>query len=80
MKEKSKLKILNLSDMKIVKIEPIFNLMNLEWLYLENNLINKIENLDYPRLKGLNLGNNKITKIEGLDRLTSLEELYLQNN
>lgn len=73
MKEKSKLKILNLSDMKIVKIEPIFNLMNLEWLYLENNLINKIENLDYPRLKGLNLGNNKITKIEGLDRLTSLE-------
>lgn len=58
--------------MKIVKIEPIFNLMNLEWLYLENNLISKIENLDYPRLKGLNLGNNKITKIEGLDRLTSL--------
>ena len=62
--------------MKIVKIEPIFNLMNLEWLYLENNIIGKIENLDYPRLKGLNLGNNKITKIEGLDRLTSLEELY----
>ena len=49
--------------MKILKIEQIIDLPNLEWLYLESNMIMKIENLDYPKLKGLNLGNNKIFKI-----------------
>ena len=62
-KDRSKLRILKLSEMKITKIEQIFDVPNLEWLYLERNLIVRIENLDYPRLKGLDLSNNKLFKI-----------------
>ena len=33
-KDRSKLRILKLSEMKILKIEQIYDVPNLEWLYL----------------------------------------------
>ena len=49
----------------------------LKVLYLWNNKITKIENLN-EGLKELDLGNNKITKIENLNE--GLKELYLSYN
>jgi len=56
-------------------------LTNLEYLYLQNNKIQKIENLDsLPNLEYIYLNNNQIQKIENLETFPNLEILYLQNN
>ena len=53
----------------------------LKQLYLNNNQITKIENLDNNiDLTDLNLNNNKITKIENLDKLVNLQTLFLSLN
>ena len=52
---------------------------NLQALYLINNQISKIENLDDLPLQALYLSNNQISKIENLAGLP-LERLYLYNN
>jgi len=53
----------------------------LQSLFLQENLIDTIENLDHlTRLKHLNLSDNKIQVIEGLDHLIELETLQLRRN
>lgn len=54
---------------------------NLESLRLDNNLIDKIENLDHLKnLKSLDLSFNCIKHIEGLNNLSNLSDLILYNN
>ena len=50
-------------------------------LYLHENLIKKIENLDkMTEIKNLNLSENFIEKIENLGSLTKLTNLQLKRN
>ncbi|EER11375.1 leucine-rich repeat protein, putative [Perkinsus marinus ATCC 50983] len=52
-----------------------------EVLYLDNNYIDKISNLEcLPNLMWLDLSFNQITKIEGLEKLPKLQDLSLFNN
>ena len=70
---------LNLSFEDLTEIpEEVYELTNLETLYLKNNNISKIEGLEkLTNLKLLSLDDNKISKIEGLEQLTNLKWLYL---
>ncbi|SBS86601.1 leucine-rich repeat protein, partial [Plasmodium ovale curtisi] len=53
----------------------------LEELYLDNNLIEELENLDeLEKLRILSVSNNKIKKIKNLNKLINLTELNLHNN
>jgi protein TilB len=76
------LKEITLHQFDIEKIELIGQLCrHLEILYLQSNLIRRIENLHrLKELKYLNLALNNIEKIEGLDRCESLEKLDLTVN
>jgi len=57
------------------------HLVNLEWLDLSFNLIEKIENLDnLTKLTDLILFSNRITKIEGLDNLQELNVFSFGQN
>ena len=78
----SNVKTLNLSQYDLKKIpKEILEFTNLEVLNLEENYIEKIENLDnLKNLKVLKLKGNFIQKLENLDSLTELEELDLWNN
>ncbi|PSN40747.1 Protein phosphatase 1 regulatory subunit 42, partial [Blattella germanica] len=54
---------------------------NLTVLYLQNNCLTKIENIDYAtHLTHLYLQANKINKIENLNGLKKLKKLYLGHN
>ncbi|XP_068082955.1 protein phosphatase 1 regulatory subunit 42 [Anabrus simplex] len=54
---------------------------NLTVLYLHNNNLERIENLEHAvNLTHLYLQDNKIRKIENLDNLTKLRKLYLSKN
>jgi len=67
-----------LHQMNIESINKAFvhTCPNLQILYLQNNLISKIENLKRLRgLKYLNLAVNNITRVEGLERSENLEKL-----
>uniref|UniRef100_H3C599 Dynein regulatory complex subunit 3 n=1 Tax=Tetraodon nigroviridis TaxID=99883 RepID=H3C599_TETNG len=73
--------ILELDFKDTIKIDSLWDFTSLVKLYLNNNLIEKIEGLEYLRnLKWLNLSSNKIKKIEGLDNLQELEMLLLAKN
>lgn len=66
-------------------IERIENLAtfcpHLQIIYLQNNLISKIENVrKLKELKYLNLAINNISRIEGLESCESLEKLDLTVN
>jgi hypothetical protein len=53
----------------------------LEKLQLDNNIIQKIENLDHlVNLHWLDLSFNLVKEIEGLDKLVNLKDLSLFNN
>ena len=57
------------------------SLVNLTWLDLSFNLIEKIEGLEgLVRLEDLSLFSNRITKLEALDHLTRLNVLSVGNN
>jgi Leucine-rich repeat (LRR) protein len=56
-------------------------LVCLEYLYLNNNKIKKIENLDNNKnLKHLELRSNRIEELSGLKNLTNLHYLTLSCN
>jgi len=73
---------LNLRNCNLPKIpQEIQCFKNLKKLWLDNNQITKIENLDgLEELRVLGLGNNQIGEIENLKNLSGLEELELNNN
>ena len=56
-------------------------MVNLTWLDLSFNLIEKIEGLDkLSVLEDLSLFSNRISKLENLDYLTNLNVLSVGNN
>lgn len=60
-------------------MEGLSSFCNLEHLYLQNNLIEKIDNLSHLRkLKKLYLGRNCIGVLEGLKSIEALEELHIE--
>ena len=70
-----------LSYFGINKINNLDALVNLNYLYLSDNLIITIENLDsLVNLTYLDLSYNQITTIENLDSLVNLTVLYLTLN
>lgn len=78
----SSLEEITLHQYDIEKIELIqIHCKHLQILYLQNNLIEKIENLyKLKELKYLNLALNNISKIEGLKTCESLNKLDLTLN
>lgn len=55
--------------------------MNLKWLDLSFNLIEKIENLDsLTQLEDLSLYSNRIKELTGLENLTNLNVFSFGNN
>jgi len=79
---KNKNNALNLANLKLMVIpESIKNCFWIEELYLNDNEITKIENLEnLSNLKVLYLNNNFIVKIENLNSLNKLGGLYLNQN
>eukprot|EP00475_Leptophrys_vorax_P023433 TRINITY_DN3206_c0_g2_i3.p1 TRINITY_DN3206_c0_g2~~TRINITY_DN3206_c0_g2_i3.p1 ORF type:complete len:268 (+),score=82.16 TRINITY_DN3206_c0_g2_i3:1309-2112(+) len=77
-----RLRILDLSFNGLRKIEGLENVANtLTTLYLVNNKIKQISNLDtLIHLTMLELGSNRIREIQGLEHLTQLTELWLGRN
>lgn len=78
----STLEEVTLHQFDIEKIETLDKCCrHLKILYLQNNIISKMENLNkLKELEYLNLALNNITKIEGIDRCESLNKLDLTLN
>lgn len=65
----------------ILKIEGFGGNTKMRSLYLQENLIEKIENLDVmPELVQLNLSDNLLKTIEGLENNKKLDSLYIKRN
>uniref|UniRef100_A0A670XVZ3 Dynein regulatory complex subunit 3 n=1 Tax=Pseudonaja textilis TaxID=8673 RepID=A0A670XVZ3_PSETE len=74
-------KALQLDFRNILKIDNLWEFVNLTKLQLDNNIIEKIEALDsLVNLVWLDLSFNNIELIEGLDTLVKLQDLSLYNN
>ncbi|ETE72193.1 Leucine-rich repeat-containing protein 48, partial [Ophiophagus hannah] len=74
-------KALQLDFRNILKIDNLWEFVNLTKLQLDNNIIEKIEALDsLVNLVWLDLSFNNIEFIEGLDTLVKLQDLSLYNN
>ncbi|KAK6618266.1 hypothetical protein RUM44_002717 [Polyplax serrata] len=72
---------LHLQSQFIDKIAAIPQCPAISVVYLQNNLLQTIQNLDnFPRLTHLHLEHNYISKMENLKNLTSLKKLYLGSN
>lgn len=69
-----------LQNRNIAFITHLDGFINLKHLYLNNNKIQKIENLNFPSLTILELSHNYIRKIENLDDLVLLQTLNLEKN
>ncbi|MFX1501619.1 MAG: leucine-rich repeat domain-containing protein [Promethearchaeota archaeon] len=66
---------------KVSDILGIKNLIDLEYLQLARNKLERIEGIQFlNKLKKLDVANNKLKEIENLDDLINLEELNLSNN
>ncbi|XP_061456387.1 dynein regulatory complex subunit 3 [Rhineura floridana] len=74
-------KELQLDFRNILKIDNLWQFVNLTKLQLDNNIIERIEALDsLVHLVWLDLSFNNIEVIEGLDTLVKLQDLSLYNN
>ncbi|KAI8834562.1 hypothetical protein BJ741DRAFT_565416 [Chytriomyces cf. hyalinus JEL632] len=72
---------LRLDYKNILKIDNLCAFENLTKLQLDNNIIEKIENINFlVHLQWLDLSFNNIVVIEGLEKLTKLTDLTLFNN
>jgi hypothetical protein len=70
-----------LSFANVFKIDNLSGFARITKLQLDNNIIEKIENLDHlVNLRWLDLSFNNITRIENLENLRQLEDLTLFNN
>ncbi|WOO86813.1 leucine-rich repeat domain-containing protein [Mollicutes bacterium LVI A0039] len=75
------LKRLDCSSKNISSLEGIDQLVNLEYLYLNNNSISDIDQLEYlENLKYLQLYSNDIDSVEALSSLTDLRQLLIDDN
>ncbi|KAG2779261.1 hypothetical protein PC129_g12319 [Phytophthora cactorum] len=75
------LRLLNLQNNVIRRIENLLGLPNLIFLDLYNNRIEKLENLHLvPNLRVLMMGKNRLRTIENLECLTKLDVLDLHSN
>mmetsp|Transcript_55839 Transcript_55839/g.132503 ORF Transcript_55839/g.132503 Transcript_55839/m.132503 type:complete len:528 (+) Transcript_55839:265-1848(+) len=75
------IKALSFSFQNILKIDNLAGLHSLVKLQLDNNIIEKIENIDHlVNLEWLDLSFNNIQHIQGLATLTKLTDLSLFNN
>jgi len=72
---------LKLSFKNVLEIDNLHGFQNLRKLCLDNNIIERIENLSHlEQLEWLDLSFNNIAKITGLEALTKLTDLSLFNN
>lgn len=70
-----------LSDKKIGILNDNYEgFKNLKHLYLNNNKIQIIQNLNFTSLTILDLSNNYIRKIENIERMVNLQTLNLEKN
>jgi len=75
------IKALSFSFQNILKVDNLDGLFSLVKLQLDNNIIEKIENISHlTNLEWLDLSFNNIQHIEGLDTLVKLTDLSLFNN
>mmetsp|Transcript_40907 Transcript_40907/g.83700 ORF Transcript_40907/g.83700 Transcript_40907/m.83700 type:complete len:526 (-) Transcript_40907:117-1694(-) len=75
------IKALSFSFQNILKIDNLDGLFSLVKLQLDNNIIEKIENIGHlTNLEWLDLSFNNIQHIEGLETLVKLTDLSLFNN
>lgn len=75
------LRLLNLQNNSIRRIENLINLPNLIFLDLYNNRIDRLENFQVvPNLRVLMLGKNRLKKIGNLACLKKLDVLDLHSN
>lgn len=66
---------------RIVKLENLDKLVNLNELYISENGIEKIENLEENKqLETLDLAKNRITRIENIAHLEEIADLWLNHN
>ena len=66
---------------RIIKIEGLNTLSNLEQLYLADNGIETIENLDdNTALETLELANNRISILNGLEKLVKVDDFWFNGN
>jgi Leucine-rich repeat (LRR) protein len=73
--------LIDLSFKKIKQILKTYKLSNLQKLWLHNNQITEIKELDgLNSLQKLSLHNNQIAEMKGLNKLTNLQYLYLNHN
>ncbi|KAG2382801.1 hypothetical protein C9374_004768 [Naegleria lovaniensis] len=74
-------KLLNLHQNSIPKMDGLSDFVNIQELNLSSNNIEKIEGLNcLEQLRVLNLSANRITKVEGLGDLKKLRKLVLSFN
>lgn len=72
------LRCLALQANRIVKIENLEKLVNLDELYISENGIEKIENLEGNKaLTTLDLAKNRLTSIDNISHLAELEEFWV---
>lgn len=73
------LRCLALQANRIVKIENLDKLVNLEELYISENGIEKIENLEENKLLNtLDVAKNRLSSIDNISHLTALEEFWVK--
>jgi Leucine-rich repeat (LRR) protein len=77
-----KLRFLDVSDNNIVKLTNDINqLINLEVLILNNNLIEKTDDLNIPKLRIIELSGNKLSEIcQQILNLSNLKKIRINGN
>jgi protein phosphatase 1 regulatory subunit 7 len=73
---------LGANRLRVMEVEELSGLVNLEELWLGKNKIEKIQGLDsLKKLKRLDVQSNRLTAVENLtSQINTLEELYLAHN
>lgn len=72
---------LSFNEIRIVENLSIKDIPKIKELYLANNKITKIENLqELVPIKNLELGSNRLREIENLENLVNIETLWLGRN
>ncbi len=77
----TKLRVLSIQSNRIVKIENLDKLVNLEEFYIAHNGLTQIEGLEQNvKLTTLDVAGNRLTKVENVKHLSQLEEFWANDN